>query len=146
MKRIVFELKINSSQPCSQAVRDFIGAVCSDLKVGDTTAYEIKSALDEVYNNVIEHAYRAQPGPIVIRCFHDHDRLVFIFTDWGRRYDFPKRRRIDFVRIVKMGLSRGLGLPMVYRLMDRVEYRPGLNPAEYNEHILEKFIRPAKEG
>jgi len=128
------------------AVREFIGYVCQDLNLTESVIYEIKNALDEVYINVVEHAYRDHPGPVTIRCYLDDEKLTFIFKDWGMPYDFPKRRRLDLVRIIKDGLSRGLGLPMVYRLMDRVEYRPGQIATEHNEHILEKFISKRQEG
>lgn len=143
MKRLVFELKTTSALPCLEAVREFIGQVCRNLNLVDQVTYEIKNALDEIYINIVEHAYEGSSGLISIKCYLDNKKLSFVFRDWGRPYAFPKKRRIDLRRIVKEGFSRGLGLPMVYRLMDRVVYRPGQGS---NEHILEKNILLAKEG
>ncbi len=139
----MFELKTTSALPCLQAVREFVGHVCLGLNLVEQATYEIKNALDEVYINIVEHAYEGCSGLISIKCYLDNKKISFVFKDWGKQYAFPKKRKIDLRRIVKEGFSRGLGLPMVYRLMDRVVYRPGESS---NEHVLEKNIVKAKEG
>lgn len=94
-------------------------------------------AVDEACTNIIRHCYEGRcDRPIELTCTLAEDRLVVTLRDEGVPFD-PGQvppRDLDEVR------PGGLGLPLIRRIMDEVDYRPGAESG--TELILTKY-RPA---
>jgi anti-sigma regulatory factor (Ser/Thr protein kinase) len=110
-----------------------IGAL---FNLNGATQYALESAVDEVYSNIIEHAYQGSPGWVRFRVYKSPQRLTLIFNDRGRGYD-PVSGQLDPNRLVLEGKEHGLGLHLVYSLMDEVRY---IRRKQSNEHILVKRL------
>lgn len=93
-------------------------------------------AVDEACANIIRHAYKGRPdGVITLSCSEKGDGIEFLLTDTGERADASQwpSRSLDEVR------PGGLGLHLIYAVMDEVLYRQG---ERGNELVLAKSLRP----
>lgn len=91
-------------------------------------------AVDEACANIIRHAYKGRPdGSIIISCKEREDGIEFLLVDQGEPADTSRwhRRSLDEVR------PGGLGLNLIYAVMDEVQYRQGEGG---NELVLAKCL------
>jgi anti-sigma regulatory factor (Ser/Thr protein kinase) len=93
-------------------------------------------AVDEACANIIRHAYKGRhDGQIMISCKEREDGIEFLLSDQGEPADVSRweRRSLDEVR------PGGLGLNLIYAVMDHVQYRHGEGG---NELVLAKCLAP----
>ena len=106
-------------------VRDFITDVCEQAGFSQRETNNTKLAVDEACTNIIKHAYDEDAGSIELRAeFADGDVTVRIF-DTGEPFDFTGVKDPDLDQYVETGKKGGLGVFLINRLMDRVEYNAG---------------------
>jgi serine phosphatase RsbU (regulator of sigma subunit)/anti-sigma regulatory factor (Ser/Thr protein kinase)/transposase len=80
-------------------------------------------AIEEACTNVIRHAYLYAPGTIGLKMRILSDRAVFVITDNGRAFDFDAADEPDLDRYVETSRKGGLGLYLIRKIMDSVEYQ-----------------------
>ncbi len=92
--------------------------------------YEICVSEEEIFTNIASYAYSAYSqleGQIEISCWsvsENEDRLFLIsFKDWGTPYNPLERPDPDFEIPFEERRIGGLGIYMVKKFMDHVEYR-----------------------
>jgi serine/threonine-protein kinase RsbW len=84
--------------------------------------YHVQMAVDEACTNVFEHAYGGRPGRLelefecVAQCLRIHIR------DWGRAFDPEGVHEPDPSQPLHERRAGGLGVFLMRKLMDRVEY------------------------
>ena len=85
-------------------------------------AGEIAVAVNEAMTNVVEHAYRGEPGHEVIVRFHPSRRGLRI--DLDHRGESPKAlpTEADPVQLAAERRGGGLGVVLMRRMMTRVEH------------------------
>jgi serine/threonine-protein kinase RsbW len=98
---------------------------CAIAEIADLTGFELKDrdkiclAVGEACSNIMRHGYKGEPdGKIVIKCKLQNDKLTISIRDFGEKIDLSQIRPPDMDR-VKPG---GLGVHMIKRAMDEVEY------------------------
>lgn len=133
-KRKVLELIINLPFLCGEEVRGMIEGVCKKLGVGEKDTYALKSAVDEIYTNVFEHTYGGKSGKIAIQLYQGNKKLTVSVKDWGKRYGFSQKS-VNLKEKIGKGETRGLGLSLIHKLVDRFSYKRG---KKINEHIIVK--------
>ena len=84
---------------------------------------EILMALEEVFTNIASYAYEDETGNVEITCGVDGDEFVVSLKDWGTPYNPLKRPDPDFSIPFEERQIGGLGIYMVKKYMDRVEYQ-----------------------
>lgn len=87
-------------------------------------AKDFRLALDEACTNVIKHSYHYDyTKPIIINFYLYNDRLETLIQDFGEKVDPSqiRSRPIDDIR------PSGLGVYIMKKLMDVVEYDPAVN-------------------
>lgn len=106
------------------AIRQFIAESARQAGFSEKEAYAIQSATDEASANIIEHAYGGEgKGRIEIECAWSGDEFKIVIRDWGKPFNparVPKPNLSDDLSRRKVG---GLGMYLMRRLMDKVEYR-----------------------
>jgi anti-sigma regulatory factor (Ser/Thr protein kinase) len=115
-------------------VRSVVGQMASLRGFSEEDVQFIILAVDEACANIIRHAYKGrQDGEIIISCREREDGIEFLLADRGETADASRwpRRSLDEVR------PGGLGLPLIYLVMDEVEYRHG---ERGNELVLAKLL------
>jgi serine/threonine-protein kinase RsbW len=121
----VRELGVAAEEGQLSRVRDFVAEVCQEAGFTTRETNNTKLAVDEACTNIIKHAYELDPGEIRVRADVSRGNVDFTIFDSGRRFDFASVEDPDLDEYVETGRKGGLGVFLINRLMDRVEYRAG---------------------
>jgi len=103
-------------------IRSSVRHVLSESQLSPKSVNSVLLAIEEACTNVIRHAYLYGPGSIRIRVKIFADRVVFSIFDRGRRFELDESEVPDLNRYVKTGRKGGLGLYLIRKMMDSVEY------------------------
>ena len=104
-----FELRIRAEGEQLQEVRHALGSWLDAHGVAPAVRAEIALAAHEAAANVVEHAYRARSGDVIVRAGTDDNRVTVTVEDDG---EWRAPSRTD---------QRGRGLALMHGLMDDVE-------------------------
>jgi serine phosphatase RsbU (regulator of sigma subunit)/anti-sigma regulatory factor (Ser/Thr protein kinase)/transposase len=130
------EYKFPASLDYLGEMREFITRVGRKYGVSEHIINNFKLAIDEAATNVIRHAYRDWEGFITIRMLIRDRNVAVSLIDQGRTFDPRKVRDPDLNRYVNIGKKGGLGIFIMRRLIDEIDYR---KTVEGNELKLVKF-------
>ncbi|MEW6556847.1 MAG: ATP-binding protein [Elusimicrobiota bacterium] len=132
MKQIEFTVL---SQPKElYTVFEYLTQFGKEINCPVETMLDIKLCIDEAFANIIKHAYQdKQDGKIYFLITVPDDRIEIIIRDFGKKIDPEtiKPRDLDDLK------PHGLGVLLIHRLMDKVEYNFA-NP-DFNELKLVKY-------
>jgi anti-anti-sigma factor len=134
------EIAADEARLCE--VRDFVDRACEAAGFTPRAAANVRLAVDEACTNVIKHAYADATGSLSITCGTRGRWLEIRILDHGAAFD----GRIDLQHLSELVASKrkgGLGVFLMHRLMDHVQYQttPG-----GNEWILRKRLpQPASD-
>jgi len=128
-------LEIPADESQLSRVRDFIADICISANFSPREANNSKLAVDEACTNIIKHAYDSGPGSIKIRAVIKPGWVDISLLDQGKKFDFGSVKDPDLDQYVESGKKGGLGIFLINRLMDDVDYR---TTSEGNELLLTK--------
>ena len=97
---------------------------------------QIGIAIDEVFSNIARYAYDSAVGFVTVRISLDSE-ITIEFEDCGIAYDPMSVQDPDITLSAEEREVGGLGLFMVKKLMDCVEYR---REGHYNILIMKKGL------
>ena len=120
-KPSVEELSIEARLEHLDAVIDFVDARLGDCP--EPVRSRIGLAVDEIFSNIARYAYRPATGGAAVRVAVDGDAVVIEFEDSGAAYDPLSAPAPDLASPAEKRDIGGLGIFMVKRLVDSVEYR-----------------------
>ncbi len=103
-------------------IRSSIRNVLTESDLSSKDINGVLLAIEEVCTNVIRHAYLYGPGTIRIKVKLYHGRVSFSIFDKGRKFDYDHSETPDLNRYIKTGRKGGLGLYLIRKMMDSVEY------------------------
>jgi len=98
-------------------------------EVGQKTplsAKEIKGlqlVVEEICTNIIRHSYLFSTGDITLKASLLSDRLTLSILDQGQPFDPTQIKEESLQQQVQTGRKGGLGLKLIRKLMDEVEYK-----------------------
>jgi serine/threonine-protein kinase RsbW len=137
-------LKIESQTDNLILVRDLVADAARKFGFNDDDVHKIILAVDEACTNIIKHAYHNDPNKDISINIDMHDgRFTVVIRDKGKHFD-PDRVSIpDMNEYLKQYRVGGLGMYLMKKLMDEVEYdiRPGIR----NEVRLTKYLARKQE-
>lgn len=138
----VRELTVPAVEGQLGRVRDFIVSVCEEAGFSTREVSNTKLAVDEACTNIIKHAYsgRQGGGDITVVAEIESGRIKIHLKDRGNHFDFSAVKDPDLDQYVETGKKGGLGVFLINRLMDGVEYRANDGG---NELILTKRSQAA---
>ncbi len=84
------------------------------------TVFKMNIALDEIYSNIVKFSGGSYAD---VTCFVDGDNAVLIFEDDGVQYNPLKKEDADITLSAEERDIGGLGILMVKKSMDSMEYR-----------------------
>ena len=104
-------------------VRKFIGSVLYEMEFSDTESQKLILAVDEICANLIIHANESNPDKFLKICIkRGLKQLVFEISDRGKKFDITKYREPKMEEIVATRRKGGLGIILVRRIMDDIEF------------------------
>lgn len=104
-------------------IRDFVAEIARRGGFSDKEIYSIQLAADEAASNIIEHAYEGvTDGELEIACGMKGDLLTIVLYDHGQPFDPASVRPPDLKADLSDRQIGGLGIYLMRKLMDEVEY------------------------
>jgi serine/threonine-protein kinase RsbW len=123
-------------------VRDFIQKVTNQNHISSKVTNSVKLAVEEVCTNIIRHGYKnKKAGSIQIELIIRKTNLTVIIIDQGQTFDPRQVKDPDLFKYVEIGKVGGLGIMMVRKLMDEIDYK--VTPRG-NEFRLKKYRQMEK--
>ena len=130
------EYKVPASIDYLGEMRDFVTRVGRKYGVSEHIINAFKLAIDEASTNIIRHAYRDWEGFITIRMLIRDRNVTVSLIDQGHTFDPRKVSDPDLNRYINIGKKGGLGIFIMRKLIDEIDYR---KTVEGNELKLIKF-------
>lgn len=123
---------------------NWLGDIARALNMSDGVRKQLMVAADEIFTNIAMHGYPEEEGTMEISVkFDETDRcLALTFTDSGIPFDPLEATEPDLDRPPEEREIGGLGIFLVRRFMDSVEYR---RENDRNVLVLRKMI-PTADG
>ena len=104
---------------------EWVEGRCREDGLADEITFKMALILEEAVTNVINHAFADLPPPHMIRVRLDIaiERIVAEVVDNGRPFDPLARPDPDLSRPIEEREPGGLGILLMRRMTDRIEYR-----------------------
>ena len=103
-------------------IRDYVRDTLQGTPFGQKELTGILLAIEEACTNVIRHAYLYGPGSIRLKISLSREKAMFEIIDTGRAFDFNSTETPDLDRYVETSRKGGLGLYLIRKIMDEVDY------------------------
>ncbi len=119
-------LTISNDHAYLAQVRDLVSRGVSAGDFPGQYLNRLQIAVDEVVTNIIEHGYAGLPrgsATIEIHVDVDSDRFCIQISDNGLSFDPNQMTDIDIQTHVAAGRAGGLGVFLMRKIMDQVEYQ-----------------------
>ena len=119
-------------------MRQFVAEALESNQIPDLEAHKLILAVDEVCANLIIHANANNPvNKIELNLNFQPRQITFTFRDRGESFDINQYESPSMDELVSTRRQGGLGLLLVKRIMDKIEFATEKN---YNICRLVKII------
>ena len=126
--------------PCSKSklgeIREFLQRVLSENSIPEVTVNTLVLAVDEVCANLIIHSHKCDPNEQIelkVRV-NGKSEITFDIIDHGDGFNIGDYEEPSISDIVKQKRKGGIGLMLVRRIMDEIEYIKGDKKNVYRLH------------
>lgn len=131
-------LSVTASTEHLSKIRDFVADYAHAFGFADDEIQDIRLAVDEAYTNVVKHAYRNDSSKVVhIKIGSTGKEFWISITDYGEAYDPNTYVEPDIRKKIKDKKRGGVGIYLIRKLMDKVEYKKA---GPYNEILMKKRL------
>jgi len=104
-------------------IRSFIDYIGRVYHYSSKDINATKLAVEEACTNIMRHGYRDLPnGEITIKILIRRLSMTVILIDQGQSFDPRRVNKPDLLKYVEMGKMGGLGIMMIRKLMDDLQY------------------------
>jgi serine/threonine-protein kinase RsbW len=130
-----FQAKCSKDQ--LSTIRKFVHDVLSNYYLTDLEINAMALAVEEVCANLMIHSHNCNPNEKIELSIdvQKENGFTFKIKDKGIGFDFNNYKEPSLQEIIKQKKKGGLGLMLVKRIMDSVEFKRGNN---YNTYMLFK--------
>jgi serine phosphatase RsbU (regulator of sigma subunit)/anti-sigma regulatory factor (Ser/Thr protein kinase)/tetratricopeptide (TPR) repeat protein len=136
------QLKVPAKIDYLGELRDFVTKVGRRHGFSERVINAFKLSIDEAATNIIKHAYRDWEGSITIRAIVKKSSLTIVLVDQGKYFDPRQVSDPDLQRYVDIGKKGGLGIFIMRRLLDEIDYH---KTEEGNELWMIKYRDEARK-
>ena len=120
-------------------VREFVADAARQFGFADEEVANIVLAVDEACTNIIKHAYQYAPDKeISISIFRNNGAFEIKIVDEGKDFNPNELRAPDLRQNLSQHRRGGLGVYLMKKLMDKVEYN--FASGHKNEVSLTKYL------
>lgn len=138
----ILELDVNAEYSKLEHIRDKILDTALSIGFDEDNAYLISLAVDEACTNLIRYAYNFESGKriqVTAEITQDRAFSVYIY-DTGEPFnslDVPSPDMTTYFNEFKQG---GLGIFIMRKAMDVIQYNPAKGAQKKNQLILTKYL------
>lgn len=104
------------------ALIEFIETACEDANVKPELRFDLTLAVEEAASNVIAHGYKGKGGELAISFEMLNGTAMICLRDRAKPFKPGKVNRPDTAVPLEDRPLGGLGLHLMYQLMDEVRY------------------------
>lgn len=124
-----------------QNIRYFIQDKLSYYSLSEMTVCQLVLAVDEVCANVIIHSHNCNPNHSIELTMKVDEQtgITFEISDRGKGFNFRAYQEPHLKDIIKSKRKGGVGLLLVKRIMDRIDYDYN-DQTQRNTYRLQKFV------
>ncbi len=118
------QLKVPCRKEKLKDVRQFVEQFLQQRGVSEIEAGEMVLAVDEVCANLMIHSHQCNPRKhigVKIKMIN-HDQVQFEISDYGVGFNFCRYKEPSLEDIIKEKKKGGVGLMLVKRIMDSMEF------------------------
>lgn len=135
------EIKVPADMKYLGELRDFVVRIGRKNGFDEKVIGALKLATDEAVTNIIRHSYRDMPGQgyVTMRAIVKSTSLTIVVIDQGKTFDPRNAKAPNMQEYIKIGKKGGLGIFMLQKLMDEIDYHV---TTEGNELRLVKYRKP----
>ena len=135
------ELRVVATLENLRTISHFVHGIGQRLRLSEETLFDIDVAVEEASANIVNHAYPSgQAGEVLLRAETVDDVVRITLTDWGLPFDTNDVRPFDIHAPVETRIEGGMGLHLIYSLMDAVVRRTAPAPGGPNTLTLTKHV------
>lgn len=133
------KITVSCTKKNLKQIRDFVTGYLASFELSDILMNQIVLAVDEICANLIIHANQEDPSKYISLGISEKGGMLKVeIIDNGvafRRSEYKEPNIEEHIRIGKKG---GVGIALVNRIMDRVEF---VSDARQNTCLLYKKIK-----
>lgn len=105
-------------------VRNFVARHATEFGFNKNDISDIRLAVDEAFTNIIEHAYQNdEKQSVKIALGHNGKQFWISLYDSGKSFSLKDYKKPDIKEKIKQKKRGGVGVYLIKKLMDDVEYR-----------------------
>lgn len=116
------EITVEAAPASLGQVQDFVAGCAAHTPLAPQL-HRIALAVEEVFVNIAHYAYAADTGQVTVRCTVGAEAITLEFEDRGRPFDPLATRDPDITLPAAERQIGGLGIFLVKKVMDNVNYR-----------------------
>lgn len=123
-KSSTYNISVQASTEHLAEVRDFVARHAAEFGFGAQDVDDIRLAVDEAYTNIIKHAYQNDGDKSVdIELGYNSNTFWVSLFDTGNTFDPKNYSKPDVRQKMKEKKRGGVGVYLIRKLMDNVEYK-----------------------
>ena len=133
---MVYKFKVPCSKSKLVEIREFLQQVLSENAIPDVTVNALVLAVDEVCANLIIHSHNCNPDENIELKVNVHGKsdITFDIIDHGVGFNISDYEEPLISDIIKQKRKGGIGLMLVKRIMDEIEFIKGEKKNVYRLH------------
>ncbi len=132
------EIEIPNDTAFLDDIRNFIIKAASRFNFDQDDIDDIEFAVDEAVANIIEHAYQGQKGYIYIKVMCNDTEFSIRLHDRGEKFDPTSADMPDLDEHHAKKKTGGLGIYIMRKLMDTIEYKFVVGEGNYLSMVKHK--------
>ena len=119
------EITLNTEKGSTARVEAFVEEELERIGVPHKILMKMCIVIDEIFSNIVNYAYGPNIGPATVKLgFDDATKtLTLVFIDEGVPFDPRESKEPDIELAIEDRPIGGLGLFMVKKIMDHMDYR-----------------------
>jgi serine/threonine-protein kinase RsbW len=121
-------------------VREVLTGVADAVALDDSDLIDIHTAVTEACNNVVQHAYTGEEGPLEVVVELAHDAVTVVVRDWGvgipATHDGTALDTSPGIGLTVLDTGPGIGLTAIQALTHRLGVR---RPADGGTEVAMEF-------
>ncbi|WP_439651528.1 ATP-binding protein [Mariniradius sediminis] len=104
-------------------LRDFLQGILSGTTMSEVEQHQVILAVEEVAANLIIHSHDCNPKEFIeINVSRDKKLLKIEIIDSGEKFNILEYQEPDITEVIKSKRKGGLGIILVKRIMDKIEF------------------------
>lgn len=134
--------KTNCQREKLKDIRHFVADVLADIGLSEIETHKVILAVDEVCANLIIHSNKCDPSEC-LEVFIESDgvnQVSFEIVDYGLGFNYNNYKEPNLEEIIRKRKKGGLGIMLVKKIMDTVEFKN-----EENKNICRMLKKFKKE-